>query len=66
MCFSGPSVTNTPIPAVATPSDPTVVAALNNERLRQSQQAGRQSTILTGGTAPMAQASTAPKTLLGQ
>ena len=67
MCFSGPSVTNTPIPPVATPSDPGVVAALNNERLRQSAQQGRASTILTQTTSATQQQQTfTPKTVLGQ
>ena len=65
MCFSGPSIpAATAPPPVATPSDPTVVAALNAERLRQSQATGRQSTVLTTNIGQ--QTSASPKTILGQ
>ena len=67
MCFSGPSVSSTTPPPVATASDPVVTAGLNNERIREQMQSGRQSTILTQTPQLNTQSNPfQPKTLLGQ
>lgn len=65
MCIGGPSIpAPAKAPATATPSDPTVLAALDNERRRREAMGGRQSTILTSGYGVPAP-STGPKTVLG-
>lgn len=66
MCFGGPSIpAPTKAPVTATPSDPTVLAALDNEQRRRAAMGGRQSTILTGGLGVPQPPNTGPRTVLG-
>jgi hypothetical protein len=68
MCFGGPSIpAPQKPPPTATPSDPTVVAALDRERRRMAAMGGRQATILSSGMGVGAGSTTGsgPKTVLG-
>lgn len=53
MCGSPSYNTTTPTPAIATPEDPQVIAARDNERRRAALAKGNNQTILgTGNSAP--------------